>query len=371
MPRDYYEILGVPKDASSDEIKKAYRNLALQLHPDRNPSKEASERFKEVNEAYAVLGDPEKRKQYDAYGPAAFGQHYSQEEIFRNFDFDQIFRDMGVNFGGIGGMGPNDIFGSFFGQGPSRRRDVGQSILYKMDLTLEQIAKGTQQDITIKHVKRCDNCKGTGAEPGSKTIKCPDCSGKGQVVTTSNTFFGRMQTVTTCGRCGGKGRIYDKKCRVCNGKGGVISTEKISVAIPAGVTEGMRLRLEGMGDYGAEGNGDLYVEVHELKHEVFIRDGDDIRTEAKVPFYTAVLGGRIVVPTLDGHRELTIDQGTQQGKRIVLKGAGIKRLRGGGVGDEIITVSIDIPKSITQQQKELIEKFRSSEEEGKKRFGFL
>ncbi len=370
MPRDYYEVLGVPKNASADEIKKAYRNLALQLHPDRNPSKEASERFKEVNEAYAVLSDPEKRKQYDSYGPAGFSQHYSQEEIFRNFDFDQIFKDMGVNFGSMGMGGPDDLFGGLFGQA-ARSRNAGQSILYRMNLTLEQIAKGTQQEITVRHVKKCSNCDGTGAEPGSRIVKCPECNGRGQVATVSNTFFGRMQTVTTCPRCGGRGKSYEKKCRVCSGKGGVVANEKLTVTIPAGLSEGTRLRLEGMGDYGIDGNGDLYVEVHEIKHSTFTREGDNILANVKVPFYTAILGGRITVPTLDGQKELTIDQGTQQGKQIVLKGAGIKKLRGSGYGDEIVTVSIEIPRSLTQQQRELMEKFSSSDAEGKKRFGFI
>ena len=370
MPRDYYSLLGVPKSASADEIKQAYRKLALELHPDRNPSKEAQEKFKEVNEAYAVLGDPEKRKQYDAYGPAGFSQHYSQEEIFRNFDFEQIFKDMGINFGNMGMGGTDDFFGSLFG-GTARNRNVGQSILYKMDLTLEQIAKGTQQEISVRHVKMCGNCGGTGAEPGSKIVKCPECNGRGQVATVSNTFFGRMQTVTTCARCGGRGKSYEKRGRVCNGKGGVVLNDKLSVAIPAGVSEGTRLRLGGMGDYGSGGKGDLYVEVHEIKHSVFDREGDNIYANVKVPFYTAILGGRIIVPTLDGQKELTVDQGTQQGKQIVLKGAGIKRLRGNSSGDEIVTVNIDIPKSLTQQQRELIEKFSSSEGDGRKRFGFI
>ncbi len=365
MAEDYYSILGVSKDASADEIKRAYRNLALQLHPDRNPSKEAGEKFREVNAAYAVLSDPEKRKQYDAYGPAGFSQHYSEEDIFRGFNFEQIFRDMGIN---IGGMGGEEMFGSLFGQG-MRSSNAGQSILYRIDLTLEQIAKGAQQEISVKHVRRCDRCEGSGAEPGSKVVKCPECSGRGQVVTVTTTILGRMQTVTTCGRCGGKGRSYEKRCRACNGKGGVVATEKVTVTIPAGVNEGMRLRLGGMGDFGPGGSGDLYVEVHELRHSTFTREGYDIHAEVKVPFYTAILGGSVSVPTLDGQREITIGEGTQQGKTIVIRGAGITKLRGGGSGDEIVTVNIEIPRSLSQQQRELIERFRESGQEGKRRFG--
>ncbi len=369
MARDYYEILGVSRNASPEEIKKAYRELALKFHPDRNPDKKATEIFKEANEAYAVLSDPEKRRQYDAYGPAGFGQRYSEEEIFRNFNFEQIFKDMGINFGF--GQGGDEIFGSIFGQGMGRQRDVGQSILYKMDLSLNEIAKGTQKEIQIRHLKRCERCGGGGAEPGSKMGKCSACNGSGRVARTTNTFFGRMQTVTVCERCGGKGKTYEKRCKQCNGKGGAIASERIMVTIPAGVSEGMRLRLDGMGDYGADGNGDLFVEVHELKHDQFRREGDDVYVHVRIPFYTAILGGRITVPTLDGDKEITLEAATQQGKEITLRGGGIRRLRGAGSGDEIVTVDIDLPKVLSQEQRDLIEKFRQSDQIGKKKFGFI
>jgi molecular chaperone DnaJ len=368
MPADYYNTLGVAKNASPEEIKKAYRELALKFHPDRNKDKSSEEKFKEINEAYAVLSDPEKRRQYDSFGPAGFGQRYNQDEIFRNVNFEQIFKDMGINFGF--GQG-DDIFGSFFGQQMGGQREVGQSILYKMDLNLAEVAKGTQREVMIRHQKRCDRCSGTGAEPGSKMIKCPDCSGTGRIAKTTNTFFGRMQTVTTCGRCGGKGKSYEKRCKTCNGRGGVIANEKIVVTIPAGVSEGTRLRLDGMGDFGADGNGDLFVEVHELKNSQFDREGDNIHTRVRIPFYMAILGGKVTVPTLDGDKEMTLEPGTQQGKSITLKGGGIKRLRGSGSGDEIVSIDIDLPKSLTQEQRDLMEKFRQSDQSGKRKFGFL
>ncbi len=368
MPDDYYKVLGVQKGASADEIKKAYRELALKYHPDRNPDKEATERFKEVNEAYAVLSDPEKRRQYDAYGPAGFGQKYSEEEIFRNFDFEQIFKDIGINFGfGSGGQ----PFGSFFEQGAARQGGEGQSILYRMELPLDEIADGVQKEISVRHVKVCDRCKGSLAEPGTKVIRCPECGGTGRIVTTTNTFFGRMQSVAACRRCGGRGKSYEKRCRKCNGKGGVVDTERIMVTIPAGVYDGARLRLEGMGDYGPDGNGDLYVEIHERKHPVFAREGDNVHAQVRVPFYTAILGGRITVPTLHGEKEIAIEQGTQQGKSIILRGEGIRRLRGSGAGDEIITINIEIPGSLSGEQRELIERFRDREGSQRRKFGFV
>ncbi len=356
MAKDYYEILGVEKSASPEQIKKAYRDLALQYHPDRNKSKEAEERFKTINEAYAVLSDPEKRRQYDAVGPERFGQTFSQEDIFRGSNVEDILRSMGININF--GFGENDDFvSSFFGQN-ARQGEIGQSVLYKMDLSLEEIAKGTEKEISVRHVKRCSHCEGTGGEPGSKPSRCSRCNGSGRINAVQNTFFGRMQTVATCDRCGGSGRIYEKKCKACNGKGGAVATENAKVTIPAGVTNGMRLRLGGMGDYGKDGSGDLYIEVNELSHSTFDRQGDDIVTQLKVPFYTAILGGKITVPTLAGKKELTIEEGTQAGKSIVLKGEGIKHFRGGGYGDEIAKIEIEIPRSLSSDEKALLEHFR-------------
>jgi molecular chaperone DnaJ len=352
MAKDYYDTLGVQKDASPEQIKKAYRELALKYHPDRNASKEAEAKFKEINEAYAVLGDAQKRQQYDTYGPSGFGQRFSEEEIFRNFNFNDIFREMGANFG-FGG----EMFGGMFGQG-AVREDVGQSILYRMPLTLEELAHGTVKEISVRHQKACQRCSGNGAEPGSKVRKCPECNGTGQVVTVRNTFLGSMQTITVCGRCGGRGKSYEKRCRECGGRGTTLQNEKINVTVPAGVFNGARLRLEGMGDYGQGGAGDLYVEIEELKHKIFTREGDNVMADVKVPFYTAILGGSITIPTLNGNRDVTLEAGAQQGRRMVLKGDGIKRMRGPGSGDEIVTIHIDLPHSMSPEERSLIERFR-------------
>ncbi len=369
MTQDYYELLGVPKDASQEQIKKAYRELALKYHPDRNNTKEAEAKFKEINAAYAVLGNPEKRKQYDTYGPNEFGQHYSEEEIFRNFNFNDIFREMGVNFGfGSGG----DPFGSFFGQGGGRE-GTGQSVLYRMPLTLEEIAKGADKEITIRHQKQCHHCSGSGAEPGTKVKKCPTCNGSGQVMTIRNTFIGRMQTIAVCSRCGGKGKSYEKRCRLCNGTGSTVQSERLTVHIPSGVYNGSRLRLEGMGDYGPGGTGDLYVEVEELRHKIFVRERDNIHTSVKIPFYTAILGGEINVPTLNGNKTITLEEGSQQDKQITLKGEGIKKTHGSGAGDEIITLKIEMPKTLSAEERSIIENFKQlSDRKGDGRhFGFF
>lgn len=367
MVRDYYEVLGVQRNAGLDEIKKAYRELALKYHPDRNKTKEAEEKFKEINEAYAVLSDEQKRRQYDAVGPERFNQSYSEEEIFRNVNFEQIFRDMGININfGFGGM-EDDMMGGFFTN--ARRGEVGQTILRRMDLSLEDIAAGTQKRVSIRHIKKCDHCSGTGGEPGSKLVRCATCKGSGNVNTVRDTFFGRMQTITTCERCGGRGNLYDKKCKVCNGKGGIVATEEVTVNVPAGVFNGARLRLAGMGDYGKDGSGDLLIEVLEQQHPRFQRDGDDIVTTVNVPFYTAILGGKITVPTLsDGQKEIVIEPGTQPGKKVVMKGSGIKRLRGGGAGDEIVIINIDIPRSVGGEERSMLEKLRDLHEGQKKKF---
>ncbi len=373
MTKDYYEILGVPRNATLEEIKKAYRELALKYHPDRNKSKEAEEKFKEINEAYAVLSDPEKRRQYDMYGPSGFGQRYSEEDIFRGFNFEDIFRDLGINFGfDVSDFEGEDIFDLFQGQGRRRSANVGQSILYRLDITLEEAARGTEKEIRFRHIKKCPHCNGTGAEPNAKLIKCPECNGRGVIVTTRNTFFGRIQTSATCPRCEGSGKIYDKPCKVCNGTGGVVSEEKVVVKIPSGITDGARLRLRGMGDYAKGGTGDMFVEVHVLPHKIFKREGDDIYVNLDIPFYTAILGGKVKVPTLDGYKEIEIPRGTQHGDKITIRGEGIKTQRGSG--DEIVVVNILIPKSISREQEELIKKFKEIEEgsndEGKKRWFF-
>ena len=368
MAKDYYETLGVKKGASQDEIKAAYRKLAMQLHPDRNKEKGAEEKFKEVNAAYAVLSDPQKRSQYDAYGDVGFHQHFSEEDIFRNFNVEDVFRSMGINFG-FGG-GDDSIF-NFFGGMPGRNVDRGSDILARVDITLQEAAKGTEKKMTVTHTKACDKCDGMG---GNGLRKCEHCGGAGQQRQTRRTPFGIMQTVSTCQQCGGSGKSYEKECRTCNGNGRVTGSDKIDVRIPKGVDTGMRLRVKGMGDFGRDGTGDLYVEMRVQNDKNFTRKGDDLYTDLHVPFYTAALGGKATVQTLDGEHTVTIEPGTQTGDTIFLKGKGMPHIDTSSYGNEIINIVVDIPKRLNNEQKELLEKFRGSEGgSGPKRrlFGFL
>jgi molecular chaperone DnaJ len=365
---DYYSVLGVPRDASEDQIKKAYRKLALELHPDRNKDPEAANRFKEVNEAYAVLGDPEKRKQYDAYGPEGFSQRYTEQDIFRGSDINDILKEMGINLNfGFGGDSLFQMFG-----GAQSNRDIGQNILYKMDITLREAANGATKEIGIRHVKKCDACSGTGGEPGSRITKCTECRGTGYVTVIRDSFFGRVQTTAPCQKCSGTGKRYERRCRVCNGRGGVAATEKVQVRIPAGISSGMRLKLNGMGDYGKDGTGDLYIEINELEDRVLRRDGYNVTTSIKVPFYTAILGGNIRVPTLDGERTVELPQGTGPGARIPIRGAGIKHFNASSRGDEIVVIDVAIPKSLSAAERKLIEDFKNMDEgRQSKRFGLF
>ncbi|MCL5413467.1 MAG: DnaJ domain-containing protein [Candidatus Marsarchaeota archaeon] len=352
---DYYSVLGVQKNATSDQIKKAYRDLALKYHPDRNPDKAEAEHFKEINEAYAVLSNDEKRKQYDAYGPEGFSQKYSAEDIFRGSNVQDILKEMGINLNF--GFGGQDLFGGMFGMG-QQQGDIGQSILYRMDVTLHDIANGSTKEILVKHVKKCGECGGSGGDPGSRLAKCSECKGTGYRTVIQNSFFGRIQTTSICNRCMGKGKKYEKMCRSCNGKGGVVASEKVQVRIPAGIKSGMRLKLEGMGDFGGDGAGDLYIDINVLNDKTFSRDGDDIITEISVPFYTAILGGDATAPTLEGNRRIRIEQGTAPGTRISIKDAGIRRFGGSSRGDEIVIVNIYIPKSLSAKERELVEELR-------------
>ena len=374
MAKDYYSILGVPRTASQAQIKEAYRKLVLKNHPDVNKSEEAKTTMQGINEAYAVLGNEDKRKQYDTYGPEMFNRQFSQEDIFRGANFDDILREMGLNIN-FGSFGSDDIFGSFFG-GARQNRNVGQGILYRMDLTLEEIARGTKKKITIKHLKRCSHCSGTGGEPGAKVTKCPKCKGAGYINRQQRSMFGSINTVTTCDACGGAGKYYEKQCRSCSGKGGSIGSENVEVSMPSGVSEGMRLRLEGMGDFGKDGNGDLYIEVHEIKHDIFERSGDNIMTGVSIPFYTALLGGKVEIPTLlHGTKEIEIENGTQQGKKIFLKEEGIKRLNGSTVGNEIVTININMPKDLSGEERGLVERLKelgeAHKDSSRKRFGLF
>ncbi len=364
MSDDFYEILGVDKKATQDEIKKAYRELALKYHPDRNSGKDAEEKFKKINEAYAVLSNEDKRRQYDSYGPEQFNRQYSEEDIFRNFNINDIFKEMGFNV---------DFGNGRFSYGAGGQQGGGD-IAYGLKLSFIEAAKGADKTIEIKHVSRCKHCNGTGGEPGSKVVKCSICRGAGRVRRTVNTFFGAMQTVTICNDCGGTGSFYEKKCKECRGKGGIVANEKVDIKIPEGVKDGMRLKLDGMGDYSKEGSGDMYLEIQVAKDKIFEREGDDIHAHIEIPFYIAILGGSVNVPTLDGPKEVNISQGTQPGSNIRLKNKGIRRIGSNYYGDEIITINVEIPKSLSSDEEAEIKKFkelRENKTQDKKRFNFF
>jgi molecular chaperone DnaJ len=366
MANDYYEVLGVSKGASLDQIKGAYRELALKYHPDRNKSKDAEEKFKEINEAYAVLSDPEKRKQYDMFGPEQFTQHYTTEDIFRNFDFENVFRSMGFD---IGGFGPDNFFGDVFGFNARAAR--GNDILAKVSITLKDAAHGAKSAIRVRHIALCDRCRGNGAEPGTKTIKCDRCDGTGQMRNTQRTPFGVIQTISTCSKCRGSGKSFERACRKCNGSGSIHKDDNIEVSIPKGIMSGTRLRLGGMGDYGIAGPGDLYIDVNVKEDRLFRREGDNLHTNVHIPLHVALLGGRVEVPTLDGEKSLDVEEGTQNNSTVLLKGHGMPRFRGPGSGDEIIEFIVDIPKRLTSEQKELVRKFAELDDGKKRKFGIF
>ena len=346
--RDYYEVLGVQRNASKDEIKDAYRKLAMQFHPDRNKEPGAEERFKEISEAYAVLSDDQKRQTYDQLGHSGFDQRYSSEDIFRGADFDSIFRDAG--FG--------DLFRTFFGGGfGGERRNVGQDLAYDLEITLEEAARGTEKEIEIPRTERCDVCGGSGAAPGTSARTCPTCGGSGQVQNMRKSGFGMYVQVTTCPTCKGKGKLIQTPCPNCHGSGRVRKRRKITVKIPAGIDEGNQLRLRGEGEMASEDGepGDLYVVIHVKPNPQFLREGDDLWHLAMITYPQAALGAEISVPTLEGPTTVKIHSGTQVGEVITLKGKGMPRFRAYGRGDLIVRIGISVPEKLTSQQRTLLE----------------
>jgi len=357
--RDYYEILGLSKTASKDDIKKAYRNLALKHHPDRvsaDKKKEAEEMFKEISEAYAVLSDDQKRSQYDQYGHAGIDSRYTSEDIFRSADFGSIFEDLGVG-GGIF----DDIFENFgfFGQGAvrsSKRPRRGSDLQYDIEITFEEAAFGTERTIAIPRYETCPECKGSGAKPGTKKQACSACGGSGK--TTAQHAFGFIVT-TTCSKCRGEGSIIKTACPKCSGSGKVAVERKIHVKIPAGVGDGSRLRLSQEGESGVKGgpSGDLYVVIYVKPHPIFSRHDNDLLCEEPISFVQAALGAEIEVPTLDGKVRMTIPAGTQSGKIFRLKGKGIVDLHTRDRGDEHVRVIVETPTHLNAPQKKLLEEF--------------
>ncbi|MDY5940311.1 MAG: molecular chaperone DnaJ [Eubacteriales bacterium] len=357
--RDYYEILGVDKNATESEIKKAYYKLAKKYHPDVNPGdKEAEVKFKEVNEAYAVLSDEDKRRKYDAYGHAAFDQSAGGGDGgFGGFE------GFSTDFGSFG-----DIFSSFFGGGTntSQGRNApmrGDDIAVRLTLTLEEAAFGCKKDISFNRIERCSDCGGTGAAKGSTVETCPDCHGTGQVRLTQRTMLGMMQTTQRCSACGGTGKKIKTPCPNCNAKGYVKVKKTFSVTIPAGIDDGQRIMQSGEGNHGRNGgqNGDLYVIVALRKHAVFERDGYDLHCEIPVTFPQAALGAELEIPQLDGTKQkFSLPEGTQNGAIYTMRGCGVQMLRSHGKGDMILHITVEVPKNLTAEQKKLLSAFAES-----------
>jgi molecular chaperone DnaJ len=346
--RDYYEILGADRNASEEEIKKAYRKLALKYHPDKNPNDKASEeKFKEIGEAYEILMDPQSRAAYDQYGHAAFDSRSRKSSGFH--DPGDIFREV---------FGNSNIFDEFFGGGGGSRPggpQRGDDLRYDMELTFMEAAQGCDKEITVTKLGECDACKGSGAEPGATMKNCATCGGRGQVVSSRGIF----SIAQTCPRCEGRGRTIDKPCRVCLGAGRRDLTSKIKIRVPAGVDGGSRLRSSGNGEAGARGGppGDLYVVLHVKRHEIFERSGDDLVCEVPISFTQAALGAEIKVPTLEGSADVKIPAGTQTGSVFRLKGKGIKNVQCYGHGDLMVRVQVEIPGKLNAAQRAKLEEF--------------
>ena len=350
--RDYYEVLGISKSADEKEIKSAFRKLAKQYHPDLNPDdKEAEAKFKEVNEAYEVLSDPDKKAKYDQFGHAAFDQA-------NGFGGAGGFNDFGDIFG--------DIFGDFFGggfSGATRTQrtgpKAGSDLKIKLDITFEEAAFGTKKDIKINRIEKCHACDGTGAKKGTSKKTCPTCQGSGSIRTTQRTPFGQFASTKICSTCNGTGEVVEEPCTACSGSGKERKSRKLSINIPAGVDTGSVIPLRGEGNHGERGGpaGDLYVYINVQPHEIFDRDGNDVWCEIPISFAKAAMGGPIEVPTIEGKVKYDVPEGTQTGTVFRLKNKGIKNLRGAGKGDQYVRVKIEVPKKLSEKQRNILEQF--------------
>ena len=364
--RDYYEVLGVDKKATEDEIKKAYRKIAIKYHPDRNPgNKEAEEKFKEAAEAYDVLHDPQKRQQYDQFGfdaPGGFGGFssggFSMDDIFSQFG--SVFSDF---FGGGGGFSG---FSSGFGGGGGQRQYRGSDLRLKVRLNLQEVATGVTKKFKVKKDVTCPHCHGTGAEGNSSSETCPTCQGRGVVVKTVRTMLGMMQTQQECPNCHGEGTIIKNKCRHCSGTGIVKGEEVVEIKIPAGVADGMVVNAPGKGNAGPHNgiNGNIQVFIEEEPNDTFIRDHQDVIYNLLLDFPTAALGGQVEIPTIEGGRvRVKIEPGTQPGKTLRLRGKGLPAVQGygNGWGDLVVNISVYVPKELSRDEKEALERLRSSD----------
>ena len=353
--RDYYEVLGVSKNASTDELKKAYRQMAIKYHPDKNPDdKESEEKFKEAAEAYEVLSNPEKRQRYDQFGHAGmngasgYGGGMSMDDIFSNF---------------------GDIFGDFFGGGfggfgrsrSSQRVAQGSNLRIRVKLTLEEVANGVEKKVRVNKNIHCETCGGSGARKGSSPTTCTTCHGSGRVMRVTNTFLGQMQTASTCPHCNGEGKIVTDRCPSCSGTGLTKGEEVITIKIPAGVEHGMQLSMSGKGNAAPRGGvpGDLIILIEETEHDLFKRDGINLLYEHDISYADAVLGTQVDVPTLDGKARIKIPSGTQPGKMFRLKGKGLPALNSYGRGDLIVSVNIWVPESVSKDEKAFLEQMNT------------
>ncbi|OFY22403.1 MAG: molecular chaperone DnaJ [Bacteroidetes bacterium GWF2_29_10] len=359
--RDYYEILGIAKNATDDEIKKAYRQAALKHHPDKNPGDKAAEdKFKEAAEAYDVLRDSEKRKRYDQFGHAGMGSGFGGGGGFSGggFSMDDIFSSFGDIFGDFGFGGGGGSRG-----GRTKKVNRGTNLRVRVKLTLEEVVKGVEKKIKVNKYVECKTCHGTGAKHGSAYNTCTTCKGSGYVTRIANTMLGQMQTTSTCPHCGGEGKIISEKCTTCFGNGIVKEEEVISINIPAGVTEGMQLSLNGKGNAAARGGipGDLIVVIEEEEHADLQRDGINLVYEHFISFPDAVMGSTIEVPTIDGRAKIKIEPGTLPGKVLRLKGKGIPEVNGYNTGDLLININVWVPKSVSKEEKIVLEKLKNSD----------
>jgi len=347
--RDYYEVLGLERNASGEEVKRAYRKLAVKFHPDKNPEDpHAEEKFKELGEAYDVLMDADKRAAYDRFGHAAFAQGTAAAGGFHD-PFD-IFREV---FGGAGGGFFETFFGGVGTRGEDRQR--GSDLRYDMQIKLEEAAFGTEKEIEVRKLDACDKCHGSGAEPGSRTITCPACGGRGQVIS-SRGFF---QVSQTCPRCRGAGQMIEKPCRQCHGEGRIEKLSRIQLKIPAGIADGSRLRSSRNGEAGTRGgpHGDLYVVIHIKEHKVFQREDDDLYCEVPISFSIAALGGEVEVPTLEGKAQLKVPAGTQSGQVFKLRGKGTVNVNGRERGDLLARLIVEVPSRLNTEQRQKLEEF--------------